>query len=161
MENKLREHWDEIYAGKEIEELGWYEEHPAPSLKLIRQCNLSPDSRILNVGAGAGTLVEELVKLGYTNLIANDLSRKALQKLQARLGGDLSRHVSWIVDDLTKSELLCKLDPIDLWHDRAVLHFFNEPDERDAYFGLLKQLVKAGGYVIVAAWLLLLSLHRL
>jgi hypothetical protein len=30
-------------------------------------------------------------------------------------------------------QLLGKLDPVDLWHDRAVRHFFTEQTEQDAY----------------------------
>jgi hypothetical protein len=32
------------------------------------------------------------------------------------------------------------------------LHFFNEADEQDAYFLLLKKLVKQNGFVIIAAF---------
>ena len=41
---------------------------------------------------------------------------------------------------------------IDLWHDRAVLHFFHERSSQDAYFALLQKLVRPGGYVIIAAF---------
>lgn len=152
MEKDLQAHWEGIYLKNQIDKLGWYEEHPAPSLQLIEQCKLESDSRMLNVGTGASTLVDELLKQGFTNLIATDLSREAMQKLKSRLGADLSKRVSWMEDDLTNPQVLHTLDPIDLWHDRAVLHFFNEPAEQEAYFGLLKQLVRSGGYVIIAAF---------
>jgi hypothetical protein len=152
MEKDLQAHWERIYLKKQVDKLGWYEEHPAPSLQLIEQCKLAGDSRILNVGTGASTLVDELLKKGYSNLIATDLSQEAMQKLKSRLGVDLSNRVSWIVDDLTNPQVLPTLEPIDLWHDRAVLHFFNEASEQETYFGLLKLLVRPGGYVIIAAF---------
>lgn len=152
MSKELKTHWENIYAKKQIETLGWYEENPAPSLKLIHQCELHSSASILNVGSGASTLVDELLKAGYSKLIANDLSQEALQKLKSRLGQVLSSKVSWIVDDLSHPEVLSSLEPIDLWHDRAVLHFFTDTSEQDVYFALLKQLVKPGGFVIIAAF---------
>ena len=152
MVKNLQAHWERIYSGKQIEKLGWYEEHPAPSLQLIEQCELTKESRILNVGTGASTLVDELLEMGHTNLIASDLSGEALIKLQSRLGEEASKKVHWVVDDLTDPQHLNLLDPIDLWHDRAVLHFFNEQSEQEAYFCLLKQLLKPGGFVIIAAF---------
>jgi len=152
MEKDLKSHWENIYSKKQIDTLGWYEENPEPSLKLINQCKLNNNASIFNAGAGASTLVDELLKAGYSKLIANDLSHEALQKLKARLGQEQSSHVRWIVDDLTKAQVLLGLEPVDLWHDRAVLHFFNEKSEQDAYFGLLKLLVKPSGFVIIAAF---------
>ena len=148
----LQAHWETIYSRKQVEKLGWFEENPVPSLELIARCSLSQSSSILNVGAGATRLVDELLKLGYTNIIANDLSGEALEKLKARLGGELSRQVQWIIDDLTKPKVLTSLEPVDLWHDRAVLHFFNHSAEQSTYFGLLKQLIKPEGYAIIAVF---------
>ena len=68
------------------------------------------------------------------------------------MGTEKSELVRWIVDDLTDPTELKSLEQIDLWHDRAVLHFFNEPEEQDTYFNLLRKLVKAEGYVIIAAF---------
>jgi SAM-dependent methyltransferase len=152
MEKDLQAHWERVYAKKPIENQGWYEEHPAASLKLIDRCELSSDSVILNVGAGASMIVDVLVKAGYTQLIANDLSAEALQKLKTRLGEARSKSVRWVVDDLTNPKILPSVESVDLWHDRAVLHFFTDQDDQDAYFQLLHDLVKPGGFVIIAAF---------
>ncbi|MCK5028780.1 MAG: class I SAM-dependent methyltransferase [Bacteroidales bacterium] len=149
-ENDLTSYWNKTY-NREIQKLGWYEENPEISLKLIEKCKLNKDVSILNVGAGASTLIDELVQLDYKNIIANDLSTNALDKLKERLGKESSK-VKWIVDDLTKPTELNHVGKIDLWHDRAVLHFFNEPEEQNHYFELVKKLVKKTGYVIIAAF---------
>jgi hypothetical protein len=47
---------------------------------------------------------------------------------------------------------LPEIGPVDLWHDRAVLHFFHKSEEQNAYFNLLKTLVRSGGFVILAAF---------
>ena len=148
----MKEHWESIYDHKAVEKLGWYESNPSPSIRLIEQCKLPKTAKILNVGAGATTLVDELLQLGYQNVIANDISKKALRELQSRLGIERSAQVRWVVDDLTNPRELDKLELIDLWHDRAVLHFFTETAHQDAYFKLLRKLVRPGGYVIIAAF---------
>ena len=60
--------------------------------------------------------------------------------------------VRWIVDDLTDPDELLTLEQIDLWHDRAGLHFFQDNGSQDKYFNLLRKLVSPGGYVIIAAF---------
>jgi ubiquinone/menaquinone biosynthesis C-methylase UbiE len=147
-----RSHWNEVYQKKEVENLGWYEENPEPSLKLINNLNIAKDAALLNVGAGATTLIDELLDNEYNNIIANDISYSSLEKLKNRLGTTRSNNVNWIVDDLTNSQELIKLNQIDLWHDRAVLHFFTDNQGQDAYFNLVRKLVKKGGYVIIAVF---------
>ena len=144
-------HWDNAYSKTEINQLGWYEESPDVSLELIRECGLDSKAHILNVGAGATTLVDELQKLGYQNIIANDISPLALEKLKDRLGENKNK-INWIVDDLIRPTKLETLDKVDLWHDRAVLHFFNKQEEQDTYFKLLKKLVKREGFAIIATF---------
>jgi len=149
-DENLTEHWDKTYT-RDINKLGWYEEKPEPSLRLIKKCKLKKDASILNVGAGVTTLVDELLKQGYQNIIANDLSVIALEKLKERLGPE-SNKVKWIIDDLTNPNLLCNLEKVDLWHDRAVVHFFTDKKEQDCYFNLIKRLVNKNGFVIIATF---------
>ena len=147
----LKSHWNKAYEGANPEKLGWYEDFPGPSLQLIEKCNLDKDATLLNVGVGATTLVDELIKLGYKNIIGSDISYAAIDKIIQRIGQQ-SHDVKWIIDDLTNSDKLINLRPVDLWHDRAVLHFFIDDQERDAYFNLLFKLVKRGGFAIIAAF---------
>jgi SAM-dependent methyltransferase len=148
----MKSHWERVYQNCAIENLGWYEADPAPSLKLINRCKLSKDASILHVGAGATTLVDELLQAGYRNIIANDISSSALDKLQIRLGPAQSKRVQWVVDDLINPTELSTLKQIDLWHDRAVLHFFMDAAAQDAYFNLLRKLVRKDGYAIIASF---------
>jgi len=148
----MKSHWERVYQNCAIENLGWYEADPAPCLKLINRCNLSKDATILHVGAGATTLVDELLHAGYLNIIANDISSSALKELQLRLSPSQSKRVQWIVDDLTNPTELNSLEQIDLWHDRAVLQFFMDATDQDAYFNLLRKLVRKDGYVIIASF---------
>ena len=147
-ESKL--HWTKVYNNATIERLGWYENNPKQSLDLIKECNLSKDSKIFNAGAGATTLVDELINLGYQNIIANDISKPALDNLAQRIGEKESKKIRFILEDLTNPKELLSLKDIDLWHDRAVLHFLTQKNQQETYFDLLKKLVKSKGYVIIA-----------
>ena len=151
-ENDLKSHWDRAYENAEVEQLGWFEEVPEPSLRLIQKCNLDREAHIFNAGAGATTLIEALLEQGFENITVNDISSSALNKLKLRLEEDEKEKVHWILDDLTTPTILNQLHPVDLWHDRAVLHFFTENEEQHTYFELLKKLVKPNGFVIIAAF---------
>jgi SAM-dependent methyltransferase len=145
----MKEHWDLAYSNNYEKDLGWYETDLSPTLELISKSATGPNARVLNVGAGNTTLIDALLEHGYNNLLANDISDVALQSLQTRIGNQHNK-VEWIVDDLTNATLLNNIHPVDLWLDRAVLHFFTEEAERKAYFKLLNNLVHKYGYVILA-----------
>ena len=149
--NDLKDHWDNAYENAVIQKLGWFEDFPEPSLRLIEKCNLDLNARLLNVGVGATTLIDELLRKNYNNIIASDISKNAIDELKIRLA-EKSEKVKWIVDDLMNPIELNKVEPVDLWHDRAVLHFFNDKSEQDKYFSLLKKLVKQNGFVIIAVF---------
>ncbi|MDP3313510.1 class I SAM-dependent methyltransferase [Lutibacter sp.] len=152
-ENSLRDfekHWNNAYLKTNVENLGWYEENPQPSIELIVECNLPKDAILFNAGAGATTLIDNLLEQGYTNIIVNDISSVALGELRDKIVIPKSANVTYIVDDLTNPTELNKLNNIDLWHDRAVLHFFTEFEQQTAYFNLIRNAVKTEGYVILA-----------
>jgi len=147
-----KEHWNKIYSQSEIEKLGWYEESPKPSLNLIEKCNLDKNAIILDVGSGVTTLIAKLLKDNYTNIVATDISEVSLKKAKEKLKADEKKLVKWIVDDITKPKYLNKMGAVDLWHDRTVLHFLTEKSQTIGYLSTLKQLVKLGGYVIIAVF---------
>ena len=146
-------HWNAAYTNTKTEKLGWYEKSSKQTLNLISKTKLPKNAKILNVGSGSSMLIDELLAADYTNLIATDLSEKALSNLNKRLG-KRSENVSFIIDDLTAVKKLDKLQNIDLWNDRAVLHFFLKEEEQNAYFQLLKKVVAVNGYVIIAVFAL-------
>ncbi|VAX24436.1 hypothetical protein MNBD_IGNAVI01-346 [hydrothermal vent metagenome] len=144
-----KEHWDKTYSNSHEDKLGWYETDLTPTLEMIDKTGLPKSARILNVGAGSSTLIDELLNLEYSNVLATDISKVSLNKLKARLGNE-SRRVEWIVDDLTNPAALNKIQHVDLWIDRAVLHFFTERNDQKSYFQLLKEKVSENGFVMFA-----------
>jgi len=147
----LKSHWNTAYD-KEDKKLGWFEENPAQTMQLIESCKLETNAKILNVGAGTTYLIDVLLKEGYTNLIANDLSDLALHKLKERIKKSHNYNLKCIADDLTNPSELEQLQDIDLWIDRAVLHFFLKEEEQKAYFNLIKKIVSKNGYVLIAVF---------
>lgn len=150
----LKQHWNSVYTKKEIEDLGWFESDVSKTMELIEATKIDKQARILNVGAGTTTLIDALIKNGFKSIIANDLSAVALDKLKQRINNTYKQDITCITDDLTQPQQLQHLDPVDIWIDRAVLHFFIDEEEQNTYFELVNTVVKHGGYVIIAVFAL-------
>ncbi|MCF6271099.1 MAG: methyltransferase type 12 [Melioribacteraceae bacterium] len=145
----LKEHWNKAYSNNNNDKLGWFETDVTPSLNMMEKTGLSTTARIMIVGAGSTTLIDQLLKMSYSNILATDISEISLIKLKERLGKECNK-IELIVDDLTNPVVLNRVDPVHLWIDRAVLHFFTEEKEQNRYFTLLKQSVKQNGFVLFA-----------
>jgi trans-aconitate methyltransferase len=143
-----RSHWDKVYAEKAEDELSWTQRAPAMSLRMIQRCELAADDPVVDVGAGASHLVDDLLDVGYRGLTLLDISPTALERVQQRLG-DRSDLIEWIVADVTTWEPTCRYK---LWHDRAVLHFLTEPERRRGYLDVLQAGLERGGHFIVATF---------
>lgn len=144
-----KEHWEKVYSTKATDEVSWFQEHAALSLKLIRDAGVSLTASIIDVGGGASTLVDDLLSNGYENITVLDLSGAALAKAKARLGGRASC-VQWLEANVIEAELPALA--YDVWHDRAVFHFLTTAEERHAYVQAVLRAVKPGGLVIVATF---------
>ena len=147
---ELKKHWNKVYGTTRPEETGWYQENAEQSLNLIESCDLNKNATILNVGTGASTMIADLLNLGYKGLIVNDISKEALRILESQIPSKFLNNIAFIEDDITQPSKLLKIPKVDLWHDRAVLHFFLEKAQQDVYFNLLKEKVKLGGFVVIA-----------
>lgn len=141
-----RQHWEQVYATHLEDEVSWFEAFPETSLALIRSCGLSPNALILDVGAGASCLPDALLSEGYMNLAVLDVSPSALERTRQRLG-DRAQSVGFIVADIVNWRPDFQ---VDLWHDRAMLHFLISDADRAAYAESLRAAVRAGGYVIIS-----------
>ena len=138
------DHWPSVYSSKSAQEVGWFQAHHEVSMEFINNSKIVKDARILDVGSGATTLLDDLLKEGYSNIVAMDIGASALAVSKQRLA-DL---IVWEVADITHP-LEIEENSIDLWHDRAVLHFFTSKIEKEGYLDNLKMVVKRGGFVII------------
>lgn len=144
-----KDHWENVYTTKSSNEVSWFQSHSTKSLELINSIGLPLSASFIDVGGGASVLVDDLIKLGYSNVNILDISPAALKTSQKRLG-NASKQVKWIEADITEERL--KELKIDLWHDRAVFHFLTEKDQRQRYIDNLKHILNKGGHVIIATF---------
>ena len=149
----MQRHWDEVHASTESDETGWYEEEPTLSLELIERCELAPTDAILDVGAGTSFLVDRLLERGFRNLTVLDISPTVLDEVRDRLRVDHVM-VGFIHADLTDAELSDRLPLVQLWQDRAALHFLTSDDDCAQYGRTLRATIAAGGYALLAAYAL-------
>ncbi|MGH1401036.1 MAG: class I SAM-dependent methyltransferase [Acinetobacter tandoii] len=142
-------HWNKVYTDKAVTQVSWFQLHASQSIQLIQSLKLEPDAAMIDVGAGASILTDELLYLGYRHLTVLDISNMALQQSQQRLG-DRAHLIDWKVADLLSVEF--EPESYQVWHDRAVFHFLTQPQAQKRYIQQVKTAVQPLGYVIMATF---------
>ena len=145
-----KQHWDTVYATKGERDVSWFEPSPDVSLGMIEAAGLRRDTCVIDIGGGESRLVDALVDRGVTCIAVLELAREALVRSQTRLGANAS-DVAWIQADVTGA---WSWKDVDIWHDRAVFHFLTEPGDRDRYKARLAEMLKRGGFAIIATFAL-------
>lgn len=151
MDNKA--HWNTVYQNKNVTEVSWFQEHAETSLRLIQQHESNKNANIIDVGAGASTLVDDLIQNGYRKVDLLDISDDALSVTRNRirdldLGADTT--VNFLSGDILKIGL--EQQHYDVWHDRAVFHFLTTSEAREQYIKQLLGALKPGGKVIISTF---------
>ena len=141
------EHWDEVYDSRSSTDLSWFEPEPATSLRLLERWTTPPCS-LVDVGAGVSTLVDRLLDDGFADLTLVDVSARALDTVRERLGARAS-HVAFVCTDVLSWHPDRRYDA---WHDRAVLHFLTDPEDRDRYVACVEAAVADGGIVVLSTF---------
>ena len=143
-----KKHWETLYAEKDSAEVSWYQSHPQYSLSLIEDTGIGTKASIIDVGGGASTLVDHLLKTGYRDITVFDIARAAIEQAQLRLG-NRSQRVTWIEGDITS---YAPEQQFDIWHDRAVFHFLTGERDRACYLETLFKALKPCGQAIIATF---------
>lgn len=144
MDSKI---WDKVYATKTETEVSWFQPVPRKSLDLVSELDLQPSDPIIDIGGGDSHFVDELLKVGFTDLSVLDISAEALNRLRQRL--PKSAPVQYIVTDVTKFSSVKKFK---LWHDRATFHFLTNQNDIEAYLKIASDLIEENGYLIVSTF---------
>jgi ubiquinone/menaquinone biosynthesis C-methylase UbiE len=145
----LKGHWEGVYKAKTPTQVSWYQPHLERSLALVSRAGLRHDASIIDVGGGASTLVDDLLARGFTHMTVLDISGEALRVAKTRLG-IRADDVRWVEADVTEAAL--PQHGYDLWHDRAVFHFFTDADKRNQYVGVLRRALRVEGQMILATF---------
>lgn len=145
MVKNSQKHWDDIFAQRTEASLGWYESDISPSLSLLNQVPDWQTKAFFISGAGTSSLANHIAQHAK-HLTINDISATALATLKTRLAQ--YQHIDYLNQDIAipiKAEKL-----VDVWFDRAVLHFLTQPLQVASYVENLTQILKANGFVILA-----------
>jgi hypothetical protein len=140
-------HWDTIFSNTDDSYLGWYEKNASKTLELLDQIPEWKESTIFLPGAGTSVLIDELLHRGI-RLVLNDISNEALRRVKDRLG-DSGRDITWLCQDIARP-IQNNKPHVDIWIDRAVLHFLTDEADIVGYFENVKSTLKVGGYAIFA-----------
>lgn len=146
MQNDRQRHWDAVYEGRDDASLSWFQDEPTVSLDVIDVLGVARDNSVIDVGGGASRLVDRLLSRGFNDVSVLDVAESALGASQSRIGAD--RRVTWIAADLLSWEPGRRYD---LWHDRAVFHFFKD-DDVATYREILLRATTIDSAVILATF---------
>lgn len=141
------EHWNAVYLRRAPEELSWFQREAALSLELIEAAALPREAAIVDVGAGASTLVDGLLARGHTDVTLLDIAEPGLAATRARLGATPCVHYE-IADVTTWRPSRAYA----LWHDRALFHFLISSNARAAYRAALLRAIRPDGHVILGTF---------
>ena len=141
-------HWNTIFSKTEDSALGWYEKDLTKTFSLLNKIDQWGSASIFISGAGTSTLIDELLVQKNTKLILNDISTKALNKVKERLAAN-NKNIYWLNQDISQP-IYNTLPSIDIWIDRAVLHFILDENGINGYFNNLKSKLAINGYAIFA-----------
>ncbi|MEN7527298.1 class I SAM-dependent methyltransferase [Cupriavidus sp. DL-D2] len=144
-----RSHWEDVYEHKAADQVSWYAPHLYTSLDYIRAASPSTAARVLDIGGGESTLVDDLLDNGYSDVSVNDISGKALDVCRMRLGPRAGQ-VHWLAGDVLKLNL--PANHFDVWHDRAVFHFLTDPAQRIEYVEQVMRALRQDGWAIVGSF---------
>ena len=148
MSDKIKSHWENVYKTKEADAVSWYQPTSNKSIKLIEMSHPNRDAKIIDIGSGASILIDQLLKSGYENISALDISEDGLRNTKARVD---EKTINWIVSDILE---WCPTENYDIWHDRAVFHFQTDLEAREKYISCLKKCLRVGGCAIIATFAL-------
>ena len=144
---ELTDHWDSVWANSNPESTSWFQPELSGAVNAITARAALSDG-VIDIGGGASGLIDALLNAGFIDVSVLDISATALETARTRLGA-LADRVEWIAGDI------CGWQPIReyrLWHDRAVLHFLNDPNEQSAYANNAATAVTPGGTLLVSTF---------
>jgi len=143
-----KEHWENIYQTKPLNEVSWYQPIPEISLSFFSQFNVPLTAKIIDIGGGDSFLVDHLLDLGYQDITILDISETAIGRARQRLG-DRAQNVKWIVADAAAFN---PTEKYDFWHDRAAFHFLTLETEIENYIDTIQRSMNSCGILVIGTF---------
>lgn len=141
-------HWETIYETKALENVSWYQRIPITAISYLEELQIKKDAAIIDVGGGDSFFVDYLLDNGYENITVLDISEKALQRAQQRIG-DKAKQVDWIAADASEFKSEKKYN---FWYDRAAFHFLTETKDINSYVSNLEKNLAPNGKVAIGTF---------
>ena len=145
---KRKQHWENVYETKSDHDVGWFQESPEISLRLIEKYETQKDFPIIDIGGGNSYLSKILFDKGYSDITVLDISLKALERSQSRFGEDVDK-IQFIESNVMDYR---SRKPFHTWHDRAVFHFLVDEREIKIYAEVATKNIIKNGYLILGTF---------
>jgi trans-aconitate methyltransferase len=142
-------HWDGAYAQGEATR-SWFEQEPAPSLRMLASAGVSAADPVIDVGGGASPLARALLDQGYQDVTVLDVSETGMRYAQQHLGPRAGL-VQWVTADILSWQPRRRYQA---WHDRAVFHFQVAPRQRQGYARALDAATGPGSVAVIGCFAL-------
>ena len=143
-----KKHWETIYKTKALTEVSWYQPTPTDSLEFLKLHQIEKTAAIIDIGAGDSFFVDQLLANGYQNITVLDISEKAIERAQNRLGSKATL-INWIISDVIEFEPKMNYD---FWHDRASFHFLTSENEIQKYLTTVRTYLNIGGIITLGTF---------
>lgn len=142
-------HWQRVYETRDPEAVSWFRPRLDVSLELLERAGLAPDTRLIDVGGGASTLVDDLLARGLRDITVLDISAEALAVSRQRLAARANR-ATWLATDVLDARL--PAGAFDIWHDRAVSHFLTDDADLARYAQQAARAVRTAGHAVIGGF---------
>lgn len=143
-----KNHWENIYQTKSLNEVSWYQPKPETSFNFVEKLNMPKAAKIIDVGGGDSYFVDHLLELGYENITVLDISEAAIKRAKARLGKKATL-VNWVVEDVIHFH---SIEQYDFWHDRAAFHFLTNKKDVEKYVATVSKNIKDNGVLVIGTF---------
>lgn len=143
-----KEHWENIYKTKQLNQVSWYQPKPETSIEIFNSFNFPKTANIIDVGAGDSFFVDFLLDNNFVNITVLDISENAINRAKKRLG-NRSKKVKWII---ANSATFKSSESYDFWHDRAAFHFLTKVEEISSYIKNLNKNLNISGKLVIGTF---------
>jgi 2-polyprenyl-3-methyl-5-hydroxy-6-metoxy-1,4-benzoquinol methylase len=143
-----KQHWENIYRTRPLNEVSWYQPVPETSLSFLKQFRVPSDARIIDIGGGDSFFADNLLALRYRDITVLDISEAAIERAKKRLG-ESAGQVKWIIADAASFQ---PPEKYDFWHDRATFHFLTDEEEISNYLNTAWQNINPGGILVIGSF---------
>jgi len=150
----LVEHWEAKYGSDPTAgSFSWTQARPNLDLELVSKGmgNRTPSDMVFFDAGGGASQLSELVQteLGIGKCIVMDLSSKAMA-LAAKRAQKAGANIEYLHGNILDADLAD--GSIDVWHDRAVLHFLVDDADVQTYIDKASRAIAPGGALIIGAF---------